>query len=174
MNVRSLLDVVLNTIDRLIADFEFGIYCRLFVCQRCIRESDPDPFNQNNCIGSVADQDPGSGAFLSPGPGSGIRKTGWKSGPESGMNIPDHFSESLETVFRNKIFKFFDADPEQRYGIRNLFDRGFGILDSRSGILYSHPRSATLITGLLPHKTTALLYLFYKFVYINEFFCILI
>ncbi len=27
------------------------------------------------------------------------------------MNNPDHISESLETVFWAKIFKFFDADP---------------------------------------------------------------
>jgi hypothetical protein len=40
--------------------------------------------------------DPGSGAFLTPG---------------SGMNNPDHISESLETIFWVKIFKFFDADP---------------------------------------------------------------
>jgi hypothetical protein len=30
----------------------------------------------------------------------------------SGMNIPDHISESLETVVWVKILKFFDADPE--------------------------------------------------------------
>jgi hypothetical protein len=29
----------------------------------------------------------------------------------SRMNIPDNFSESLETVFWVKIFQFFDADP---------------------------------------------------------------
>jgi hypothetical protein len=33
------------------------------------------------------------------------------------MNIPDHFSESLETVFRVKILKFFDADPDPGSGI---------------------------------------------------------
>jgi hypothetical protein len=27
------------------------------------------------------------------------------------MNIPDHNSESLETIFWDKILKFFDADP---------------------------------------------------------------
>jgi hypothetical protein len=32
-----------------------------------------------------------------------------KSG--SGMNNPDHISESLETNFWVKILKFFDADP---------------------------------------------------------------
>jgi hypothetical protein len=33
--------------------------------------------------------------------------------PGSGMNIPDYFSESLETVFRakNTHRTFFDADP---------------------------------------------------------------
>jgi hypothetical protein len=55
--------------------------------------------------------DPGSGAFFCrwiryPDPGSGMGK---KSG--SGINIPDHFPESIETVFWVKIFKFFDADP---------------------------------------------------------------
>jgi hypothetical protein len=33
---------------------------------------------------------------------------GKKSG--SGMNNPDHISESLETIFWLTIFKFFDAD----------------------------------------------------------------
>jgi hypothetical protein len=27
------------------------------------------------------------------------------------MNIPDHFSQGFETVFRVKKLKFFDADP---------------------------------------------------------------
>ncbi len=41
-------------------------------------------------------------------PGSGMEKS-----PDSGsgMNIPDHFSESLETVLGLKVLKFFDADP---------------------------------------------------------------
>jgi hypothetical protein len=36
---------------------------------------------------------------------------GKKSRSGSGMNIPDHISESLETIFWIKIFKFFYADP---------------------------------------------------------------
>jgi hypothetical protein len=36
---------------------------------------------------------------------------GKKSGSGSWMNIPDHISESLETIFWVKILKFFDADP---------------------------------------------------------------
>jgi hypothetical protein len=30
------------------------------------------------------------------------------------MNIPDHFSKNLETIFGFKILKFFDADPESK------------------------------------------------------------
>ncbi len=41
-----------------------------------------------------------------PDPGSG-----------SGMNDPDHISESLETIFWVKILKFFSADPEwEKFG----------------------------------------------------------
>jgi hypothetical protein len=42
--------------------------------------------------GSVTEPDPGSGDFLTPG---------------SGMNNPDHISESLETIFCLKKFKSF-------------------------------------------------------------------
>jgi hypothetical protein len=65
-------------------------------------------------IGSVAD--PGSSTFLTPGSGMGK-----KSGSGSGMNNPDHISESLEC---NKCNKF------------------------RSGIGDKHPGSATLPIGL--------------------------
>jgi hypothetical protein len=48
-----------------------------------------------------------------PDPGS---RSGFYSipDPESGLNIPDHFSESFERDFRLKmqyVLKFFDADP---------------------------------------------------------------
>jgi hypothetical protein len=36
------------------------------------------------------------------------------------MNIPDHISESLETIFWVKILDFFDADTDPGSG--NLFD----------------------------------------------------
>jgi hypothetical protein len=59
---------------------------------------------------SVADPDPGFGAFLTPGSGMGR-----KSASGSGMNNPDHVFQSLETIlflfFGVKILKFFDADP---------------------------------------------------------------
>jgi hypothetical protein len=43
---------------------------------------------------SIADPDPGSGAFLTPGSGMGR-----KSASGSGMNNPDHIFQSLETTF---------------------------------------------------------------------------
>jgi hypothetical protein len=55
---------------------------------------------------SVANPDPGSGAFLTPGSGMGK-----KTGSGSGMNNPDHISERLKNNFWVKIRKFFDVDP---------------------------------------------------------------
>jgi hypothetical protein len=46
------------------------------------------------------------------------------------MNIPDHISESIETIFWFKILKFFDADADPGSG--NLFDLGSGIRDGKS------------------------------------------
>jgi hypothetical protein len=60
---------------------------------------------------SVANPDPGFGAFLTPG--SGMGKETQDPDPEtvSGMNNPDHISESLEPIFWVKILDFFDVDP---------------------------------------------------------------
>jgi hypothetical protein len=66
---------------------------------------------------SVADPDPESGAFLTPG--SGMSK---KSGFGSGMNNPDHISEG----FKNKFF-------------------GLEYLNSLMRIRDKHPGSATLL-----------------------------
>jgi hypothetical protein len=46
------------------------------------------------------------------------------------MNIPDHISESLETIFGVKLLKFFDADADPGSG--NLFDPGSGIRDGKN------------------------------------------
>jgi hypothetical protein len=51
---------------------------------------------------------------------------GKKSRSGSGMNIPDHLSESLETIFWVKILKFVNADADPDPGSRNLFDPGPG------------------------------------------------
>jgi hypothetical protein len=55
---------------------------------------------------SVADPDPGSGVFLTPGSGMGK-----KSGPGSGMNNPGHISESYNQFFGLEYSKFFGAEP---------------------------------------------------------------
>ncbi len=57
---------------------------------------------------SVADP----GAFLPLDPGN----------PGSGINNPDHISESLVYIFWDKILKFFVADPDPV-----IFDHGSGI-----------------------------------------------
>jgi hypothetical protein len=69
---------------------------------------------------SVADLDPGSGAFLTTGSGIRIRDPGWKK-----IRIWDehHFSGSLDTVFGLKILKFFDANPDPESGIFLIRDR---------------------------------------------------
>jgi hypothetical protein len=67
-------------------------------------------------VGSVADPDSESG--IRSLFDSRIRDPGWVktqgSDPGSGseMNILDHISESLETIFWVKIFEFFDADAD--------------------------------------------------------------
>jgi hypothetical protein len=45
--------------------------------------------------------------------------------PRSGslMKIPDHISESLETIFWVQILKFFDADPDSVNFIRRINER---------------------------------------------------
>jgi hypothetical protein len=56
---------------------------------------------------SVADPDTGSRCLFDPG----IWVRYKIRIPGSGMKSPDHISGSLETIFRIKILKFFDADP---------------------------------------------------------------
>ncbi len=51
------------------------------------------------------------------------------------MNIPNRFSERLETVLGLKIVQFFDADP----------DPGSGMEKFGSGIRGKHPGSAALL-----------------------------
>jgi hypothetical protein len=65
---------------------------------------------------------------------------GKKSGSGSGMNNPDHISESLEIIFPVKILKFFDADP--------------GWTKFGSGSRDKHPGAATLAvsTNKIPHR----------------------
>ncbi len=94
-------------------------------------------------------RDSGSGAFLTPG--SGIGK---KSGSGSGMNNPDHISESLETIFWVKILLFFDEDPgsgmEKKIRFRDPGRKNSDQIWKKfeSGIRDKHPGSATLPIAL--------------------------
>jgi hypothetical protein len=79
-------------------------------------------------------------------PGSEMRE---KSRSESGTNILDHVSESLETNSLVQIFKFFYADADADPGAGNLFDPGSEIRNGKksdlgSGIGDKH-RGATLL-----------------------------
>jgi hypothetical protein len=91
------------------------------------------------------------GQQLCCGSGSGIRRIfdpwirdpGWVKNPD---NIPDHFSENLETIFWVKILKLFDVDPDPGY---------VGLFYPRSGmgkirIRDKHPGSAPLVNGNVP------------------------
>jgi hypothetical protein len=55
---------------------------------------------------------------------------------------PEHFSDSLETVFRDNIFKFFDADPGT--GISLTLDSGSVMEKFGSGIRDKHSGSTAL------------------------------
>jgi hypothetical protein len=50
------------------------------------------------------------------------------------MNIPDNFSESLETVFKIKKLKFFDADPDPGSRIVSTLDSGLKLERDESRI----------------------------------------
>jgi hypothetical protein len=89
--------------------------------------------NLKKLSGSVADPDP----FDLLTSGSGIRN-GQKLGSGSGMNNPNHISESLETVFGLKYLNSLMR-------IRDLGWKKFesGICEGKN----SHPGSATLHSG---------------------------
>jgi hypothetical protein len=69
--------------------------------QTVLRIRDPVPFRP---------LDPGWVKNQDPNPGSGF-----------GMDIPDHTSENLETMFWVKKTYFFDADVDPVSGIRIFF-----------------------------------------------------
>ncbi len=56
------------------------------------------------------------------------------------MNISDHISESLETIFWVKIVKFLDADVDPDPGI-------FLSLDLGSGINIPNPQQCIQVVG---------------------------
>ncbi len=68
-------------------------------------------------------------------PGSGMGKK--NPDPESRMNIPELFPRASEKIFRLRILKFFDTDPD-------LFYPGSRIRDGTIRIRNKHPGSASL------------------------------
>jgi hypothetical protein len=56
------------------------------------------------------------------------------------MNIPDHLSESSETVFRVKVLNIFYADTEPGLGIFLTLDPGWKNSDPVSGINIQDPQ----------------------------------
>ncbi len=110
---------------------------------------------------SIADLDPGSGAFLTPG--SGIRDPGWveRQHPDPGSGIRDEQTGSYFPELRNhffvflgvKILKFFDGnpgsgiqDPGWRQFVSGIQDPGWKKLDPGSGIRDKHPDRNTDIS----------------------------
>ncbi len=65
-----------------------------------------------------------------------------KSG--SGMNMPDHLSESLETIFMVNNTFVLDADLDRGPGTFLSLDPGSAIEKFGTGIRDKHPESATL------------------------------
>jgi hypothetical protein len=65
---------------------------------------------------------------------------GKKSRSRSGVNIPDHISESLKTIFGLKILKFFNADPYPGSGIFLTLNPGWKNSDPLSGINIPDPQ----------------------------------
>jgi hypothetical protein len=102
---------------------------------------------------SVADPDPGLGAFLTPG--SGIRD-GRKSA--SGSGIQDEQPGSYFLELRNHFFAFFGLKYlNSLMRIRHPGWRQFGSGMEKSRIRDKHPGSATLPKTLLEAKKTKLL-----------------
>jgi hypothetical protein len=64
--------------------------------------------------------------FLPLDPGSAMGKN-QDPDPGSGMNIPDHISESLELIFWIKILKFFDAYVDSESGMEKIRIRETGL-----------------------------------------------
>jgi hypothetical protein len=76
----------------------------------------------------IPDRDLGRGKNPDPDPGSG-------------MNIPDHSSESLETFLGLKILKFFYSDPDPGSGIFLTLDPVSGMENPKPGSVISRIRN---------------------------------
>jgi hypothetical protein len=70
----------------------------------CFAKKKSEPGTKSQCLGysNAADRFRDPMPFWALDPGSGMGKK--NQDPESGMNNPDHISESLETIFGLKYF----------------------------------------------------------------------
>jgi hypothetical protein len=88
--------------------------------------------------GSVADPDPGSGAFLTPGSGMG-RKSASRSGIRD-EQPGSYFLELRNHFFGVKIHKFFDGDPGSGMETVRSRDPGWKKSDAGSGFNIPDPQ----------------------------------
>jgi hypothetical protein len=109
-----------------------GMLCFIIHPHSKYNVSDPDIYHMIPVVQiRIRDQVP----FRPLDLGSGMGK---KLGSGSGMNNPDHISESLETIFWVKILKFFDADPGS--GMEKIRIRDGRNSDPGSGINIPDPQ----------------------------------
>jgi hypothetical protein len=63
------------------------------------------------------------------------------------MNIPNHISVSVETIFWVKILKkFFDVDADLDLGSGNIFDPGSGMEKFGSGLNIPDPQHCQFLS----------------------------
>ncbi len=91
--------------------------------------------------------------------------TSWKQccGSGSGINIPDHISESVEPIFRVNIHKFFDAGADPDPGSGNLFDPSSGIhylVNFLPSLNSEYQLAVTCVIDVRVKKDTELLIMF--------------
>ncbi len=79
---------------------------------------------------SVADPDPGSGAFLTPG--SGMEKTRYRI--QNRVEYPGYYFGELISGYALKYLQFFYADPDLESGFRDLINPGSRIRDGKRRI----------------------------------------
>jgi hypothetical protein len=132
---------------------------------------------QKSLKSSVANPDPGSGAFLPQGSGSGIRDPGWFFLPDPGSGIPDPYDVPNSIYLQDFTFK--NDQKQEKFCLKYDFNydlinyscmkkiilfslllfvgSGSGIKDGRIRIRDKHPGSATLLKSQIRIQKTDVL-----------------
>jgi hypothetical protein len=92
-------------------------------------------------------------------PGSGMGK---KSRSGSGMNILNHISESLETIFWDKILKFFEAEADTDPGIFMTLDPGWTSRIRNTKCMTLHQHQSNMRSDLTCSLSVALMRMFFS------------